>query len=158
VNKNISDEKKIEWVILKVILKNYLKQRKKKSEEEINHRSFEKTDDKKEVSFSGKKLGTNETGESGIISIQKADGSWILEEVVSLLKLDKGVVESRNPCNNITLWITVITVCHLEKIYASTKELWQLVAKKATIYIKKQCKSLNLDYDNIIQNANQFLN
>jgi len=100
---------------------------------------------------------SNESGESGIIGLQKADGSWILDEVVPLLKLDKGVIESRNPCNNILLWITAITVCYLEKNYASTKDLWQLVAKKATIFIKKQCKALTVEYDTLIQAANQIL-
>jgi len=77
-----------------------------------------------------------------------------VDEVCSLIELSKDVILSKNPCSNLDVWVTALTLCYLEKKFGSTKDLWQMVAKKGVIFVKKGCKTLNFEYDRLMSEAN----
>jgi len=89
-----------------------------------------------------------------VIGIQRSNGSWLLEDVINSLKWNQSLIESRNPCSDITLWVTTLALSYLEKYFADTKDLWAMVAKKAITFIKKGCKAAGFEYEVIIEKAN----
>jgi len=95
--------------------------------------------------------------DSALIALQKANGSWVLDDIIGMLSLEEDKVTSSNPCSDITLWATAIALTYLEKHFSTTRDLWQMVAKKATVFLKKGCKTSGIEFDAIIQSANQFL-
>jgi len=92
-----------------------------------------------------------------IIGLQKANGSWLLEDMISLFNWEQSKIESSNPSSSVLLWVTTLTLSYLEKHFSHTRDLWNMVAKKATIFIKKLCRTENSDYVTIIEAANLFL-
>jgi len=121
-----------------------------KNEEEDYER-----EDEKDLSFSS---NTSSISDVTIIGLQKSNGTWILDDLVSILKCDQNLVESKNPSSDITLWVTAIMLNYLEKNFSNTKDLWALVAKKANVFIKKTCKTLSIEYEDLIQLAILFVN
>jgi len=102
--------------------------------------------------------GTSGVSDTLVIGMQKSNGSWQLNDLInSSLNWNQSVIESKNPCSDITLWVTALALCYLEKNFSNTKDLWAMVAKKALMFIKKGCKTAGIDYDTIIEKANQLL-
>jgi len=95
--------------------------------------------------------------DADIIGKQKSNGSWLLSDLILLLSWDSGKVEGANPCSDIIIWTTALALCYLEKKFSNSKELWEMVAKKAITFIRKECRSQNFSYDTIIQQGNKFI-
>jgi len=123
------------------------------SKMEISKKERSQKEESKSISFSGSSSVSDVT----IIGLQKSNGTWQLDDLVSVLKCDQNLVESRNPSSDITLWVTSIMLNYLEKNFSNTKDLWAMVAKKAIVFIKKTCKSVGIEYENLTQQAIQFI-
>jgi len=52
------------------------------------------------------------------------------------------------------IWITAVVLVLLEKKFSNDKELWELIAKKAKLFIQKHAKS---NPDEIMKNASNIL-
>jgi len=97
---------------------------------------------------------------SGVINLQKSNGSWELDDMIGLLSWDRSSVESGGSSfcgGDIVLWVTAIVLSYLEMNYGDSKDLWLMSSKKALGFIKKTCKTSGLDFDNIKEQADQFL-
>jgi len=102
----------------------------------------------------------NETGgnkETTLIALQKADGSWNLDDVRDILGLNEDISGVGNYGENITMWVTAVVICYFEKNFAGTRDLWQMVVKKAVIFVKRACKGGNFNYDTVIADANRLV-
>jgi len=102
-------------------------------------------------------LKTGPVSDADIIGIQKSNGSWLLSDLLNILSWDSGKVESSNPCPDIIIWTTALALCYMEKKFSNSKDLWEMVAKKAINYIRKECRNHKCDYDTIIQQGNKFI-
>jgi len=137
---------------------------KKKKKDSKDKEKMEENDDeapkisqrRRSGSGSGSTTGGSESDVT-IIGLQKSNGTWSLDDLVSVLKCNQDLVESKNPSNDLTLWVTVIMLQYLEKKYSNTRNLWEMVAKKAIIFIKKTCKNVGMDHENLTQQAIQFI-
>jgi len=140
----------------------FLKKKKKDSKDSKDKEMMEENDDEapkisqRSTSGSGSTTGGSESDVT-IIGLQKSNGTWSLDDLVSVLKCNQDLVESKNPSNDLTLWVTVIMLQYLEKKYSNTRNLWEMVAKKAIIFIKKTCKNVGMDHENLTQQAIQFI-
>ena len=53
-----------------------------------------------------------------------------------------------------TTWITAVAFATLEKFFSNDKDLWDLVANKATLFIQKHAKN---NFDDMIKNAKTLI-
>jgi len=95
--------------------------------------------------------------ETRLIGLQKADGSWNLEDVRGILRLNGDINGSGSNFGNEAMWVTAIVICYFEKHFAATRDLWQMVVKKAVIFVKRACKGGSWDYDTVIEEANRLV-
>ena len=74
-----------------------------------------------------------------LIHLQSADGSFKFGQVFEvLMKLDYEKIQAKCPYGiGMEVWITAIAVALLNKKFASDKYLWELIAHKSIIYLKK---------------------
>ncbi|KAL5473244.1 hypothetical protein EMCRGX_G027701 [Ephydatia muelleri] len=88
---------------------------------------------------------TGPTGDSlsSLISLQQADGSWKLDDVIAKV-LSKSHKELSDACpvkcdgGVATLWATVLCVVYLELKHPSQKDEWELIAMKAELWLDGQ--------------------
>ncbi|KYQ92274.1 hypothetical protein DLAC_07123 [Tieghemostelium lacteum] len=90
-----------------------------------------------------------------IIDSQNANGSW--SHSSSPIKITKESPVELN--SNLDIWTTLIILATLMKQYSNEKDLWSLIAQKATKFIRQQLSKLSLidSYDKFIQEATQSL-
>eukprot|EP00731_Ephydatia_muelleri_P029236 Em0020g880a len=80
---------------------------------------------------------------SSLISLQQADGSWKLDDVVAKV-LSKSLKELSDACpvkcdgGVATLWATILCVMYLELKHPSQKDEWELIAMKAELWLDGQ--------------------
>lgn len=74
-----------------------------------------------------------------LIHLQSADGSFKFGQTFEvMMKLDYEKIQAKCPENiEMEVWVTAIAVALLEKKFASDKYLWELIAHKSIIYLKK---------------------
>ena len=74
-----------------------------------------------------------------LIHLQSADGSFKFGQAFEvMMKLDYEKIQAKCPENiEMEVWVTAIAVALLEKKFASDKYLWELIAHKSIIYLKK---------------------
>ena len=74
-----------------------------------------------------------------LIHLQSADGSFKFGQAFEIMmKLDYEKIQAKCPENiEMEVWVTAIAVALLEKKFASDKYLWELIAHKSIIYLKK---------------------
>ena len=88
---------------------------------------------------------TGPTGDtlSSLISLQQADGSWKLDDVIAKV-LSKSLKELSDACpvkcdgGVATLWATTLCVVYLELKHPSQKDEWELIAMKAELWLDGQ--------------------
>eukprot|EP00731_Ephydatia_muelleri_P029233 Em0020g877a len=88
---------------------------------------------------------TRPTGDSlsSLISLQQADGSWKLDDVIAKV-LSKSLKELSNACpvkcdgGVATVWATILCVVYLELKHPSQKDEWELIAMKAELWLDGQ--------------------
>ena len=76
-----------------------------------------------------------------IISLQKFDGSWELDE--DLLKLIQ--IESKGkmcPVKSSSVWATILVITWLEKICTNKADEWEMIAAKAKTWLQTQAIAL----------------
>ena len=92
--------------------------------------------------------GPGRTGPTGdtlscLISLQQADGSWKLDDVIAKV-LSKSLKELRDACpvkcdgGVATVWATILCVVYLELKHPSQKDEWELIAMKAELWLDGQ--------------------
>ena len=80
---------------------------------------------------------------SSLISLQQADGSWKLNDVIAKV-LSKSLKELSDACpvkcdgGVATLWATILCVVYLELKHPSQKDEWELIAMKAELWLDGQ--------------------
>ena len=80
---------------------------------------------------------------SSLISLQQADGSWKLDDVIAKV-LSKSLKELRDACpvkcdgGVSTIWATVLCCVYLELKHPSQKDEWELIAMKAELWLDGQ--------------------
>ncbi|KAL5473274.1 hypothetical protein EMCRGX_G027733 [Ephydatia muelleri] len=80
---------------------------------------------------------------SSLISLQQADGSWKLNDVIAKV-LSKSFKELSDACpvkcdgGVATLWATILCVMYLELKHPSQKDEWELIAMKAELWLDGQ--------------------
>eukprot|EP01129_Flabellula_baltica_P000835 TRINITY_DN1077_c0_g1_i4.p1 TRINITY_DN1077_c0_g1~~TRINITY_DN1077_c0_g1_i4.p1 ORF type:complete len:819 (-),score=208.03 TRINITY_DN1077_c0_g1_i4:15-2471(-) len=93
---------------------------------------------------------SSETSGGSILHIQKADGSWVLEEIAGILKLSVSELNSANPCADVeNVWATALALAYMELKMQDTKTRWALVARKGTRFIKKALKASSLSFEDL---------
>ena len=88
---------------------------------------------------------TRPTGDSlsSLISLQQADGSWKLDDVIAKV-LSKSLKELSDACpvkcdgGVATVWATILCVVYLELKHPSQKDEWELIAMKAELWLDGQ--------------------
>jgi len=164
------EKKKKGKVSDKLMMRSKSKKSKKESPQVLNNSGDSKTgvylessgDEDDEMEGGEGNVGPNLSMKKGvsdadIIGKQKSNGSWLLSDLILLLSWDSGKVEGANPCSDIIIWTTALALCYLEKKFSNSKELWEMVAKKAITFIRKECRSQNFSYESIIQQGNKFI-
>lgn len=70
-----------------------------------------------------------------IVSKQRFDGSWLLEDVAELCGVACAVLGERNPAKTEAAWATALALALLEKRHAEARDQWSLLATKALAFL-----------------------
>ena len=99
---------------------------------------------------------------SSLISLQQADGSWKLDDVIAKV-LSKSLKELRDACpvkcdgGVATIWATVLCVVYLELKHPSQKDEWELIAMKADLWLDGQSLPAGADLNKMKEAARNTL-
>ena len=89
---------------------------------------------------------------TSLIHLQLADGSFkfgkILENLIGMTEQE--LMEKCYKGEDGIIWITAIAFAVLEKFFPNDKDLWDLVANKAKLFIQNHAKN---NFDDVIKNA-----
>ena len=108
---------------------------------------------------------TTKANDTEIVLAQKAAGFWELSQVASLLQLDLSKLSSSNPASSSTLseevksqlWATAVVIAFLNKFFAASKAVWQLVESKARSFLKKTQNKNSLNDIDFASFADKFV-
>ena len=107
--------------------------------------------DGKSTSLPQKETSKNESL-TNLIHLQLANGSFkfgqALENLIGMSEQE--LMEKCYKGEDSTTWITAVAFATLEKFFPNDKDLWDLVANKAKLFIQKHVKN---NFDEIIKNA-----
>ncbi|XP_047486430.1 von Willebrand factor A domain-containing protein 5A-like [Penaeus chinensis] len=70
-----------------------------------------------------------------IVSKQRFDGSWLLEDVAELSGVSCAVLGEKNPAKTEAAWATALALALLEKRHAEARDQWSLLATKARAFL-----------------------
>ncbi|KAJ6238616.1 von willebrand factor a domain-containing protein 5a [Anaeramoeba flamelloides] len=93
-----------------------------------------------------------------IVNAQSAKGFFNHStKLAKLLDLKLSQIELSRPkdINNINVWTTILVICFLQKYFSNLKDEWNLVARKARIWIKKN--SQVGDLQELIEQAEKII-
>ena len=99
---------------------------------------------------------------SSLISLQQADGSWKLDDVIAKV-LSKSLKELRDACpvkcdgGVATIWATVLCVVYLELKHPSQKDEWELIAMKADLWLDGQSLPAGADLNKMKESAKKLV-
>ena len=99
---------------------------------------------------------------SNLISLQQADGSWKLDDVIAKV-LSKSLKELRDACpvkcdgGVATIWATVLCVVYLELKHPSQKDEWELIAMKADLWLDGQSLPAGADLNKMKDIAKKII-
>ena len=87
------------------------------------------------------------SGLSQLISLQAAEGFWILNDsLASLTGVSLSVLKSACPDGvSVNVWATVLALVLLEKRFNSQHDEWELVAMKAEMWVQAQPLASNIE-------------
>ena len=136
----------------------------RKEEEEFDDRCVEKEEKKYESApASGPgRIGRGTDSLSSLISLQQADGSWKLDDVIAKV-LSKSLKELRDACpvkcdgGVSTTWATVICCVYLELKHPSQKDEWELIAMKAELWLDGQSLPAGADLNKMKDAARKLV-
>ena len=99
-----------------------------------------------------KKEASKDESLTNLIHLQLADGSFkfgkILENLIGMTEQE--LMEKCYKGEDCIIWITAIAFAVLEKFFPNDKDLWDLVANKAKLFIQNHAKN---NFDDVIKNA-----
>ncbi|XP_066948726.1 von Willebrand factor A domain-containing protein 5A-like isoform X5 [Macrobrachium rosenbergii] len=72
-----------------------------------------------------------------VVSLQKFDGSWTLEDAVKITSLPHLLLAGATTYKNETSWATSVVLAFLETKYSAEKDEWALLANKAQMFIAR---------------------
>ena len=96
---------------------------------------------------------------SALVALQLANGSWSLTGALSSeLGKELKVIEDSCPsgCPS-AVWATALALSSLKLTYSSQQDEWELVAKKAEAWLKKQSLPTDLTLQTVHSEAEKFL-
>ncbi|KAJ3436993.1 von willebrand factor a domain-containing protein 5a [Anaeramoeba flamelloides] len=136
------------------------KQEEKEEEEEDEEEEKEKKEEEEEEKKKEEKipLKTISCSIDDIVNAQSAKGFFEYNtNIAKLLELESTKIEQSKPqdVSDINIWSTVLVICLLEKYFANLKDEWNLVARKARIWIKKN--SQGADLQDLIEKGNLII-
>ncbi|XP_063615442.1 uncharacterized protein LOC134788487 [Penaeus indicus] len=70
-----------------------------------------------------------------LVSKQRFDGSWLLEDVAELCGVACAVLGEWNPAKTEAAWATALALALLEKRHAEARDKWSLLATKARAFL-----------------------
>ena len=112
--------------------------------------------DEKSTSLQQKKTSKDESL-TNLIHLQLADGSFkfgqALENLIGMTEQE--LVEKCYKDEDSATWITAVAFATLEKIFPNDKDIWDLVANKAKLFIQKHAKN---NFDEIIKIVETLIN
>ncbi|KAJ6246470.1 von willebrand factor a domain-containing protein 5a [Anaeramoeba flamelloides] len=82
-----------------------------------------------------------------IVNAQSAKGFFEYNtNLAKLLEIEPTKIEQSKPqdVSDMNIWSTVLVICLLEKYFANLKDEWNLVARKARIWVKKNSQGADL--------------
>jgi hypothetical protein len=71
---------------------------------------------------------------------QQPSGNWELQDVAKYFACDEATISKANVTSSLQIWITLLVLQLLERIYADCKQEWLLIAEKALQWVKRQEK------------------
>ena len=93
---------------------------------------------------------------TNLINLQLADGSFkfgkTLENLIGMTEQE--LMENCYKGEDSITWITAVAFAILEKFFPNDKDLWDLVANKAKLFIQKHAKN---NFDDVIKNAKKLI-
>jgi hypothetical protein len=111
--------------------------------------------DEKSTSLPQKETSKNESL-TNLIHLQLANGSFkfgqALENLIGMSEQE--LMEKCYKGEDSTTWITAVAFATLEKFFPNDKDLWDLVANKAKLFIQKHVKN---NFDDMIKNAKTLI-
>ena len=111
--------------------------------------------DGKSTSLPQKETSKNESL-TNLIHFQLANGSFkfgqALENLIGMSEQE--LMEKCYKGEDSTTWITAVAFATLEKFFPNDKDLWDLVANKAKLFIQKHAKN---NFDDMIKNAKTLI-
>ena len=99
---------------------------------------------------------------SSLISLQQADGSWKLDDVIAKV-LSKSLKELSDACpvkcdgGVSTIWATVLCCVYLELKHPSQKDEWELIAMKAELWLDGQSLPAGADLNKMKDAARKLV-
>ena len=99
---------------------------------------------------------------SSLISLQQADGSWKLDDVIAKV-LSKSLKELSDACpvkcdgGVSTIWATVLCCVYLELKHPSQKDEWELIAMKAELWLDGQSLPAGADLNRMKDAAKRLM-
>ena len=134
-------------------------------EEEFYDRCVEKEEEKKSESAPASgpgRIGRGTDSLSSLISLQQADGSWKLDDVIAKV-LSKSLKELSDACpvkcdgGVSTIWATVLCCVYLELKHPSQKDEWELIAMKAELWLDGQSLPAGADLNKMKDAARKLV-
>jgi len=111
--------------------------------------------DGKSTSLPQKEMSKNDSL-TNLIHLQLANGCFkfgqALENLIGMTEQE--LMEKCFKGEDSITWITAVAFATLEKFFSNDKDLWDLVAKKAKLFIQKHAKD---NFDEIIKNAKTLI-
>ena len=107
------------------------------------------------------RIGHGTDSLSSLISLQQADGSWKLDDVIAKV-LSKSLKELSDACpvkcdgGVSTVWATVLCCVYLELKHPSQKDEWELIAMKAELWLDGQSLPAGADLNKMKDAAKKF--
>ena len=96
-------------------------------------------------------------GHQGIMKLQKAEGYWEYSaELETLLGCKKSKESCPGEVTNVTVWMTVLSLCCLEHKFQQFKSEWLLVFKKGERWVQAKSGDSKLSYEQIRVFAVEF--
>ena len=96
---------------------------------------------------------------SSLVALQQANGSWSLTtDLATQLSKEMRLIEDSCPSGCPTLvWATALAISTLKLTYSSQQDEWELVAKKAESWLRKQTLPSHLSIQDLLSEATKFL-
>ena len=95
---------------------------------------------------------------SSMVALQQANGSWSLTtDLATQLSKEMRLIEDGCPSEcPMSVWATALAISTLKLTYSSQQDEWELVAKKAESWLRKQTLPSHLSIQDLLSEAENF--